>query len=78
MIPAHVPSVEKSGLGRTKYDEVVANGVPDLANPSPSKRRRATRGKYTVYTAESRAKIGKYASENGNERAQLHFKTHEA
>ena len=75
VIPAHVPSVEESGLGRPEYDEMVANGVPDLANPSPSKGRRVTRGKYTVYTAESQAKIGKYASENGNERARLHFKT---
>ena len=75
VIPAHVPSVEESGLGRLEYDEVVANGVPDPANPSPSKRRRVTRGKYTVYTAESRAKIGKYTSENGSERARLHFKT---
>ena len=57
VIPAHVPSVEESGLGSPEYDEVVANGVPDLANPSPSKRRRVTRGKYTVHTAESRAKI---------------------
>ena len=57
VIPAHVPSVEESGLGRPEYDEMVANGVPDLANPSPSKGRRVTRGKYTVYTAESRAKM---------------------
>ena len=62
---AHVPSVEESGLGRPEYDEVVANGVPDLANPSPFKGKRVTRGEYTVYTAESQAKIGKYASENG-------------
>ena len=74
--PPHVPYVEDSGLGRLEYDEMVANRVPDLADPSPSKRRRVSRGKYTVYTAESRAKIGKYALENGNERARLHFKAH--
>ena len=73
--PSHVPSVQESGLGRLEYDEVVANRVPDLADPSPSKRRRVSRGKYTVYTEESRAKIGKYALENGNERARVHFKT---
>ena len=56
MIPSHVPSVEDSGLGRVKCDEVVANCVPYLADPSPSKRRIVSRGKYTVYTAESRAK----------------------
>ena len=56
-IPSHVTSVVKSGLGRLEYDEVVANRVPDLADPSPSKRRRVSRGKYTVYTAEIHAKI---------------------
>ena len=75
VIPSDVPSVEESGLGRLEYDEVVANLVSDLADPSPSKRRRVSRGKYTVHTAESRAKIGKYALENGNERARVHFKT---
>ena len=75
VIPSHVPSVEESGLGRLEYDEVVANCVPDLADPSPAKRKRVSRGKYTVYTAESRAKIGKYALENGNKRAQIHFKS---
>ena len=74
VIPSHVPSVEESGLGRLEYDEVVANHVPDLADPSPAKRQRVSRGKYTVYSAESRAKIGKYAFENGNKGARVHFK----
>ena len=69
MIPSHVPSVEESGLGKLEYDEVVANCVPDLADPSPAKRKNVSRGKYTVYTAESRAKIGKCALEDGNKRA---------
>ena len=30
VIPAHVPSVEDSGLGRPEYDEVVANGVEEV------------------------------------------------
>ena len=34
VIPSHVPSVEENGLGRLEYDEVVANRVPDLADPS--------------------------------------------
>ena len=75
VIPSHLPSVEESGLGRLEYAEVVANRVPDLADPSPAKRKRVSRGKYTVYTAESRAKIGKYALENGNKNAQIHFKS---
>ena len=37
MIPSHVPSVEESGLVRLEYDEVVANHVPNLADPSPAK-----------------------------------------
>ena len=56
--PPHFPSVEDSGLGRLEYDKMVANHVPDLADLSPSKRRKIFRGKYTVYTAESPAKIG--------------------
>lgn len=33
-----------------------------------------TRGKYKEYTDEDRAKVGKYASEHGNERAIRHFR----
>ena len=40
VIPSHLPSVEESGLGRLQYDKVVANCVPDLADPSPAKRKR--------------------------------------
>ena len=36
---------------------------------------RTTRGKYAVYTPEKRVEIGKYALENGNERARLRFLT---
>ena len=49
---SHVPSVEDSGLGRLEYDKMVANRVPDLADPSPSKRRRVSRGK--IYSIHSR------------------------
>ena len=31
------------------------------------------RGKYNHYTPEQRARIGKYAAENGGSRAALHF-----
>ena len=31
------------------------------------------RGKYVKYTDQARARIGKYASENGNEKARQHF-----
>ena len=36
---------------------------------------RKVRGKYTVYAPEQRASIGKYALENGNERARRHFQS---
>ena len=73
--PPHVPSVEDSGLGRLEYDEMVANRVPDLADPSPSKRRRVSRGKYTVYTAESHTKIGNMPWRMVM-KERLHFKAH--
>ena len=40
--------------------------------PPPAKRRRGN-GTYTSYKQNVRAKIGKYALENGNERARRHF-----
>ena len=36
-------------------------------------KRSATRGSYTGYTSEERAKIGRYAAENGPARATRHF-----
>ena len=36
-------------------------------------KRSATRGSYTSYTSEERAKIGRYAAENGPTRATSHF-----
>ena len=66
--PDYFPQEEESGLGRDEY-EVVAAGVSDLAEPA----RKKPRGEYTKYTEEDRAKIGRYASESGNERARKHF-----
>ena len=36
-------------------------------------KRSATRGSYTGYTSEERAKIGRYTAENGPARATRHF-----
>ena len=36
-------------------------------------KRSVTRGAYTNYTPENRAKIGRYAAENGPARATRHF-----
>ena len=53
----------------------MATNVPELADPvgPPGKKPRVARGKYSTYTPETRAKIGKYALENGNERARSRF-----
>ena len=70
--PPYMPAIEESVLGRVEYDSITAN-VSELADPRPSTKKRKTRGKYTAYTGENRAQIGKYALENGNEKARLHF-----
>ena len=70
-VPDHMPSVSDSGLGSLEYSQVSA-AVSELADPSPAKKRRA-RGTYMCYTAAQRAQIGRYALENGNERARKRF-----
>ena len=70
---AHLPTLGESGLGRVEYNQV-ARAVSELVEPSTSKKKRGKgNGGYTHYTAVQRAKIGKYALENGNERARRHF-----
>ena len=74
IVPQHLPAFEDCGLGRVEYERIVSTNIPDLSDPSPpAKKPRVPRGKYTFYTPENRAKIGKYALENGNERARRHF-----
>ena len=52
----------------------ITRAVSELVEPSTSKRKRGKgSGSYTHYTEEQRAKIGKYALENGNERTRRHF-----
>ena len=67
---SHMPSASESGLGVLEYQQVSAAVTP-IADPAPAKRR--ARGSYTVYSAEQRAAIGKYALENGNNNARKHF-----
>jgi len=38
-----------------------------------SSQKNQPRGKYTIYSKEDRAAIGKYASDNGKERARVKF-----
>ena len=69
----NLPTIRESGLGTIEYDAVTqAHEVAPHDEP-PVKRRRSSIGNYTSYKAANRAKIGKYALENGNERARKHF-----
>ena len=70
---AFLPSVSESGLGTTEHSQV-CEAVAELSDPSPAKKRRA-RGSYTNYSPADRAQIGRYAFENGNERARKHYKS---
>ena len=68
---SHMPSLDESGLGRLEYDTVSESTVSDLTDPSPPKKKRGR--KYTQYKPQQCASIGKYALENGNERARIHY-----
>ena len=71
--PAYLPSAFafESGLGQQEHQNVVSN-VVDLANPSTVSSATG-RQSYAHYSDEMRAKIGKYAAENGNEKARRRF-----
>ena len=49
------------------------NETSDAVIDTTYKKQRIARGKYTKYSNEDHARIRKYASENGNERALKHF-----
>ena len=75
---AYFPSQESNSLGNVEY-HAVESSVASLANPHATEGSLATsaarkHGKYQHYSAETHAKIGKYASENGNSKANNHFK----
>lgn len=70
-LPDHMPQQTESGMNVEEFGNVSA-AVSDLTDPSTSKKR-AARGKYTIYTDEDRATIGKYASQHGNDRARKKF-----
>ena len=53
--------------------KTVLNETSDAIIGTTYKKQRVARGKYTKYSNEDRAKIGKYALENGNEWARKHF-----
>ena len=77
-VPAYFPSQESTSLGDVEY-YAVESSVASLVNPHSTEGSSATsaarkRGKYQHYSAETCAKIGKYASENGNSKAINQFK----
>ena len=70
-----MPSLEEArtlGLGEAEYKRVL-NETSDALIDTTYKKQRVARGKYTKCLNEDRAKIGKYALENGYERALKHF-----
>ena len=72
-LPAYLPRAFESGLGQQEYQNVVSNVVnPSTVSPATG-RQRGKRQSYDHYSGEMRAKIGKYAAENGNEKARKHF-----
>lgn len=71
-LPTYLPEQVESGLRREEHD-LVTTTAEDLANPEPEPKKRKTRGKYATYSDKQRAAIGKYASENGPEKARKRF-----
>ena len=72
-IPASFPSQENTSLGTVEYQNVSVVGkfnlVDDHDDEKSSSATARERGNYNHYSPEIRAKIGKYASENGNSKA---------
>ncbi len=67
---SYIPQQDESGLNIEEYGNV-SSVLTGLSNPAAVKSK--SRGKYTVYTDEDRARIGRYASLNDNERARKKF-----
>ena len=73
-VPDHLPLMNESGLGMVEYREVT-RAVSELSDPQPQVpgKKRNSRGGYTKCTPKQHAVIGKYALENGNEKATCQF-----
>ena len=70
----YLPNQENTFLGSVEFQAVVS-AIEDKANPDTENSSEAKkRGNYNHYSPEIRAKIGKYASENGNSKEIKHFK----
>ena len=69
-VPSYLPQQDETSLNNEEYRKV-SSVLTELSNPTTVKKK--TRGKYTVYTDEDCARIGRYASINGNERVMKKF-----
>ena len=75
-LTSHMPTLPESALGRVEFAAMVSSEMGLLADPAPSASKKSKkRGKYVQYTPEKFAGIGRYAVENGNERARLKFRS---
>ena len=73
-IPACFPRKESTSLGDVEYNAVVSS-IADIVTPESSTASSSRkRGKYMHFSTEIHAKIVKYASENGNSKANCYFK----
>ena len=71
-VPSHILQLHEMDLSMEEHTSVLS-AVAVLADPCNPSPKRKKRGKYTIYTDQDRAKIGKYASEHGNDRARKKF-----
>ena len=69
----YLPEQDATSFGTEEYNEVVLS-VGNIVDPDRNSSSNRKRGNYNHYAPEMCAKIGKYASENGNLRAINHFK----
>ena len=74
-VPSHIPEPGESPELSVEEHARVADAVSGLADPAVLSNKRKSRGKYSVYNDEVRARIGKYALLNGNERARQKFRS---
>lgn len=65
----YLPQGSECGLGIEEHSSVTSF-VSDLASPEPALKKRKTKGTYTHYSNDDRAKIGQYANDHEKENAR--------
>ena len=74
MIGAFFKKVEKQNANDPRYpSQIDENILKEVKLTETQQNTRRKRGSYTVLTPEVRAKVGKYAAENGNTKAANKF-----